>query len=149
MKKKTLKKKVRINHSSALFCVALGSFCSIIILFAILAVFSSLLLASKSPHPFFTPLSFFAIYSSAFFGGFIAVKKNYGKDALLCGTLTGVVSTLLLCLLFLAVGAILKTQSPPSSWIFRTLAIAFSTLGGLLATKSKASRKKKKRRKQR
>lgn len=149
MKKKNREKKNRLSHSTTLFCVAFGSFCSIIILFVILAIFSCLLLTAKNPHAFFTPLSFFAICTAAFFGGFIAVKKNGGKDALLCGTLTGVASTLLLCLLFLAVGAILKTQSPPSSWLFRTLAIAFSTLGGLLATKSKTSRKKKKRRKQR
>ncbi len=136
-KKKTTERKTKGSHKSLTFCTILGSCCAIGILFLLLALFSCISLAAKNPHKYLSPLSFFAIYTSTFFGGFIATKKNSGRDALLCGSLTGLTSALLLCLIFLALGALLGTQSTPLSWLFRALSIVSSVLGALLATKKR------------
>lgn len=130
-------------------CILIGVFSTVIIFFLLITLFSCITLNMKSPHSYITPLSFFAIYTSSFSGGFIATKKNNGRDALLCGTVSGITSAFLLCLLFLAIGAILNTQSAPISWLFRALSIVFSVFGALLATKKvkKAPHSHKRRKK--
>ena len=149
MKNKAHERKSARSRGGILFCVALGSLATLIILFALLAFFSCVTVNIKNPHAYLSALSFFAIYTSAFFGGFIATKKNSGRDALTCGALTGVTSAIILCLLFLAIGAIFKTQSTTFSWLFRALCAVFSILGALLATKKKSTPKniRKRRRK--
>ena len=149
MKNKAHERKSASSRGGILFCVALGSLSTIIILFVLLALFSCVTVNMKNPHAYLTALSFFAVYASAFFGGFIATKKNSGRDALTCGSLTGVASAIILCLLFLAIGAIFKTQSSPLSWLFRALTVVFSLIGALLATKKKSTPKniRKRRRK--
>ena len=149
MKNKAHERKNASSRGGILFCVALGSLSTIIILFVLLALFSCVTVNMKNPHAYLTALSFFAVYASAFFGGFIATKKNSGRDALTCGSLTGVASAIILCLLFLAIGAIFKTQSSPLSWLFRALTVVFSLIGALLATKKKSTPKniRKRRRK--
>ena len=148
--KNKVQKQTRIKpHGGTLFCVVLGGISTLIITFLILALFSCIVVNMKNPHAYLTALSFFALYASAFFGGFIATKKNGGRDALVCGSLSGLLSTMLLCLLFLAVGADFDTQSTLLSWFFRFLAIVFSTLGGLLATKKRKSTKNIRKRKKR
>ena len=144
--KKITERKVSKNHKSLTFCIILGVCCTVIILFALLALFSCVALAADNPHKYLSLLSFFAIYTSAFFGGFIATKKNGGRDALLCGGLTGVASTLLLCLLFFMIGALLGDQSTPLSWLFRALSVVASLLGGLLGSKRKRTQRKARRR---
>ena len=147
MKNKAQKRKIPSKNGGILFSIILGTCSTVIILFILLALFCCIALNAKNPHVYLTPLSFFAIYTSAFFGGFIATKKNSGRDALLCGSLTGIASSALLCLIFLVVGIIFKTQSTPLSWLFRALGILFSLLGALPAAKTKKSPKKARRRK--
>ena len=148
MKNKAQKQKRIKPQGSTLFCIALGVISTLIIMFILLMFFSCIAVNTKKPHSYISALSFFAIYSSAFFGGFIATKKNNGRDPLLCGSLTGIISALILCLLFLAIGAFFDTQSTPMSWLFRGLTIIFSLFGSLIAIKKqKTSKSIRKRRK--
>ena len=147
MKNKTHERKSIKQLSGIPISILLGVSCNIIFFFLLITLFSCIVLNMENPHNYLSPLSFFAIYTSSFFGGFIATKKNKGHDALLCGALNGIISTLLLCLLFLAIGIIFQTQSTPISWLFRALSIAFSIFGAFLATKKikKTTHKHKKR----
>ncbi len=147
--KKSAKRKSSKNPKSLTFCIILGASSTIVILFALLVLFCCITLNAKNPHAYLSPLSFFAIYTSTFFGGFIATKKNGSRDSLLCGALTGLASTLLLCLIFLVAGAIFQTQSTPLSWLFRAGALLFSIIGALLATKRKKAPPKKHKAKRR
>ena len=147
--KKSAKRKSPKNCKSLTFCIILGTLSTIVILFALLALFCCIALAAKNPHAYLTPLSFFAIYTSSFFGGFIATKKNGAKDSLLCGALTSLASTFALCLIFILIGAIFQTQSTPLSWLFRAGAMLFSALGALFAAKRKKPTPKKHKAKRR
>ena len=147
--KKSAKRKSPKNCKGLTFCIILGTCSAVVILFALLALFCCIALTAKNPHIYLAPLSFFAIYTSTFFGGFIATKKNGSKEPLLCGALTGLASTLVLCLIFLLVGAIFQTQSTPLSWLFRAGALLFSLIGALLATKRKKASPKKHKAKRR
>ena len=149
MKNKPHKQRNTNTHNSLIFCIAMGVFSTIAIFFVLLVILAFLTSKLKSPHNYLTPLSFFIIYSSSLFGGFIATLKNKKREPLLCGSLSGVISTILLCLAFLIVGAILNTQNAPISWLYRALSIVFSIFGALLATKKtkKAPHSHKKRKK--
>ena len=149
MKNKPRKQRNTNTHTSLISCIAMGVFSTVAIFFVLLVIFSYIVSGMKSPHIYLTPLSFFAIYSSSFLGGFIATLKNKGRDALLCGSLSGVISTILLCIAFLIVGAILNTQNTTISWLYRALSIVFSVFGALLATKKtkKSPHSHKKRKK--
>ena len=149
MKNKPRKQRNTNTHTSLISCIAMGVFSTVAIFFVLLVIFSYIVSGMKSPHIYLTPLSFFAIYSSSFLGGFIATLKNKGRDALLYGSLSGVISTILLCIAFLIVGAILNTQNTTISWLYRALSIVFSVFGALLATKKtkKSPHSHKKRKK--
>lgn len=149
MKNKPRKQRNTNTHTSLISCIAMGVFSTVAIFFVLLVIFSYIVSGMKSPHIYLTPLSFFAIYSSSFLGGFISTLKNKGRDALLCGSLSGVISTILLCIAFLIVGAILNTQNTTISWLYRALSIVFSVFGALLATKKtkKSPHSHKKRKK--
>lgn len=144
MKKK--KRKTTASASGAIGCACFGSLASIIILFALLVIFSALALIPKNPHPLLAPLSFFSLYSSAFFGGFLSVKKSKGRDSLLCGLLNGILTAILFSLLFGVVGFLTDAKGTPLSWLFRALIIPASILGALLGKRTKAKRKKRKKR---
>ena len=141
MKNKSHKPQKAKTQNGILVSIAIGIFSVLIIFFALISLFSCITVNMKNPHKFLLPLSFFAIYTSSFFGGFIATKKNNSHDALLCGTLVGVISTILLCLLFLIIGMIFNTQSTPLSWLFRALNIIFSVFGSLIASKKRKTPK--------
>ena len=147
MKKRGKEKKNRLN-SGALRASLFGSVAAVAILALMIAIFSAIGISLESPHTYVAPLSYLAIYGAAFFGGFIASKKNKGRDALLCGLVCGAVTTVILCLLLFIVGLILKAESGALSWVFRGLSIVFSALGAIVGMKRKTqTRKRKKRRK--
>ena len=137
MKNKPRKQRNTNTHTSLVSCIAMGVFSTVAIFFVLLVIFSYIVSGMKSPHIYLTPLSFFAIYSSSFLGGFIATLKNKGRDTLLCGLISGTISAILLCLTFLIIGAIFNTESAPIAWLFRALTVVFSLFGALLATKKK------------
>lgn len=147
MKTKKREKRSASARRGVLFCIILGTALGILIFLAMLTLFSCILLATDNPHNYPFPLSLFSIYASAFFGGFIAVKRNGGRDALLCGALTGIAFTLVLCLIFLIIGAILKVDGSASSWLFRSFSVIGAVIGGLVAIKFKGAPKKRRKRK--
>ncbi len=145
--KKRAKQKRHISKSGILISSAYGLLCATVILILLLAIFSAVGLATENPHSLLTPISFFSIYTASFFGGFIAIKKNKGADALLCGLICGIFTFLFLSLIFFIIGIILKSQSASLTWLFRALIIPASILGSLLgsAKKNKLPKRKKRR----
>lgn len=144
--KKRGKEKNRSLKGGALKASLIGAIGAIAILILILCIFSAIGLSFENPHAYISPLSYLAIYGSAFFGGFIATKKNGGRDSLLCGLICGSITTAVLCLLLFIVGLILKTESGAISWVFRALTIVFAALGSIVGMKRKTQAKKRKKR---
>ena len=145
MKKRGKEKKPSFK-GGALKASLVGTLGAISIFILMLSIFSAIGLSFENPHAYISPLSYLAIYGSAFFGGFIATKKNGGRDSLLCGLICGSITTAVLCLLLFVVGLILKTESGAISWVFRALTIVFSALGSIVGMKRKTQAKKRKKR---
>ena len=145
MKKRTNEKK-RSYKSGILTSSAFGAFSSMAILLALLMLFSLIGQLSESPHSLLTPFSFFSIYTSSFFGGFISVKKNKGRDPLLCGLICGILIAILFSLIFLIFGLIFDVKSTPISWLFRAFTLLASIIGALISSASKRKAPKRKRR---
>lgn len=129
--------------SSSLFGICIGFICML----ALLIIFSAICLAIPNPHPLIFPLCLFSIYSSAFFSGFSAVKRNGGRDALLCGSLTGVAYMMIFWLVFATTKFMLKEEGAATlSFILKLLLIptalagAFSGLKGNTPVKPKRKR---------
>jgi putative membrane protein (TIGR04086 family) len=146
-KKKSANKKSKIIfEGGALLCSALGSLSSLAILTVLLMIFAGVCLALDNAHTALTPFALFSLYTSAFFGGFVAVKKNKGRDALLCSSLCGVFTTLIFCLVFWIVGLIFDIKSDMLSWLLRALCIISSIIGGFIGRGSPKKPKRKRRR---
>lgn len=145
-KKNANKKSKSIFEGGALLCSALGSLSSFAILTVLLMIFAGVCLSLDNAHTALTPFALFSLYTSAFFGGFVAVKKNKGRDALLCSSLCGVFTTLIFCLVFWIVGLIFDIKSDMLSWVFRALCILASILGGFIGRGSPKKPKRKRRR---
>ena len=147
MKKRAPQKK-NTSKSGSLISSAFGLCGAVIILLIILVIFSFVGLAISEPHTLLSPVAQSALYLSAFFGGFIAIKKNKGRDALLCGLVCGCFITVLYLIVFWISGLILDADSEPLSWLFRILIIPSSILGSFLGTiKDKKIPTKRKRKK--
>ena len=145
MKKKGIKRK-NMFEGGALFSSAFGMLCSIAIFTACLLILAGISLALENPHTAITPFALFALYTSTFFGGFISVKKNKGRDALLCSAVCGAVTTLIFCLIFLIIGLIFDIKSNMLSWLLRALCIISSIIGGFIGRGSQKKPKRKRRR---
>lgn len=144
MKKRAQKK--RTTKRGILLSSAFGLCGAILILLTLLAIFSLVGLAADNPHSLLLPFSLFSIYAAAFFGGFIAIKKNKGRDALPCGVLCGVVVAISYSLIFGIIGIILDIESTSISWLYRPLMIPVSTLGSIVGIAETRKRPKRKRR---
>ena len=147
MKRMATEKK-RTQKSGILISVVFGLCASIIIFIAMMMIFSIVGSATENPHSLLTPISFFCIYTASFFGGFIASKKNKGRESLLCGAVCGTVIALAYSLIFGIVGIVCNIDSTPISWVYRGLMIACSILGSVIGV-SRTHKKpiKRKRRK--
>ena len=146
MKRMATEKK-RTQRSGILISIVFGLCASIIIFIAMLTIFSIIGAATEKPHSLLTPISFFCIYTASFFGGFVSIKKNKGRDSLLCGALCGIVISLTYSLIFGLIGIICDIDSAPISWLYRILMAVASIVGALLGiSKSKKMPKKKRRR---
>lgn len=141
MKKKKIKNKA--SASGIISSVSFGVIMSVALLLSLLLVFSALALTLEKPHVILTPLAFFSIYTSAFFGGFLSAKRSKGRDSLLCGIICGIISAILLSLLFGIISLALNTESAPISWLYRALIIPASILGALIGAKSKPRKKRR------
>ncbi len=145
-KKSANKKSKSIFEGGALICSAVGSLSSLAILTVLLMIFAGVCLSLDNAHTALTPFALFSLYTSAFFGGFVAVKKNKGRDALLCSSLCGVFTTLIFCLIFWIVGLIFDIKSDMLSWLLRALCIISSIIGGFIGRGSPKKPKRKRRR---
>ena len=142
--KKRIKEKKRVSKSGILTSAVFGACISSIIFITLLKIFSLIGLASNTPHALLTPFSFFSIYTATFFGGFVAVKKNKGRDALFCGLFCGCIIALLFSLVFGISGLIFNVTSEPISWLYRALIIISSIIGSLLGINKSTKRPKNK-----
>ena len=124
-----------------------GTFVGILIFISFIIIISFVCLIPENPHLFITPLCFFSMYSSAFFGGFSAVKRNHG-GALPCGALCGtaLLITVWLASACLGLGFGIKS-SGTGALIYRIIIIPVACVGSLLGNNSsgKKSRKSKRR----
>ena len=147
MKKRANEKK-RTSKNGALLSSVFGMGIAVAALLALLSIFSIIGLASEKPHSLLSPISFFSIYASAFLGGFVAIKKNKERDALLCGALCGVFIMLAYSVTFWLVGIILNADSTPISWLYRAIIIVCALLGAIIGvnkTHKKSIRRKRRR----
>lgn len=129
---------------SSLFGMGVGILCMI----ALIIAFSAVCMMLPDPHPFILPLCFFLLYASAFAAGFAGVKRNKGSDALLCGSLCGVMLMAILWLAFTLLDIPLGTDSVGAlSFIPKLIMIPFSLAGAFLGLKGSEGGSKKARRK--
>ena len=131
MKKRASEKK-HVSKSGILISSAFGLFISIITALSLFVIFSLIGLANENPHSLLSPVSFFTIYASAFFGGFSAIKKNKGRDCLLCGALCGIFISLTYSLVFGIIGFICNIDNAPISWVYRIIIIPITFFGSLI-----------------
>lgn len=111
-----------------------------------LALFSVICAAIPDPHPLVTPLCFFAIYASAFFAGLAAVKRNGGRDALIYGSLCGVVYMLIIWLAFAALGKAFGVESKQTSaFIWKLCMLPAAVVGGFSGLKGNRPKKAKRK----
>lgn len=123
-----------------------GSVISGVIMLSMLIILSAVCLLLPSPHSLISPLSFFIMYSSAFLGGFTAVKKNNRADALLCSGLCGVIFMIAIWLVFSLVGMMLGvSDSSPYTFLWRLLIIPLSCVGGFIGMSGASDAEKKRR----
>ena len=128
--------------SSSLFGACVGFLCML----TLLMIFSAICLIIPNPHPLILPLCLFSIYASSFFSGFSAVKRNGGRDALLCGGLNGVIYMVVFWLVFAIIKAILGEHGATTlSFILKLLIIPIALIGafsGLKGTTAKRPKRK-------
>ena len=129
--------------SNALFGVCIGFLCML----ALLVIFSAICLALPNPHPLIIPLCAFSIYASSFASGFSGVKRNRGRDALICGGLTGIAYMLILWLVFAIIKFSTGEQGETAlSFILKLLTIPTAILGAFSGLKGNTPSKPKRKR---
>ena len=98
----------------------------------------------NNPHPLIFPLSIFAIYSSAFFAGLFAVKRNGSSNALVCGGLCGALFLLAIWCLTALIGAILKSPETTSyPFVLKLIVLPLSVLGSFAGISTGGKKKKR------
>lgn len=120
-----------------------GSLIGLVTAFVLLLGGTAIAMRASDPDAMISPLSLFALYASAFFGGFFALRKNR-SSALVCGSLSGA----FLLLFFLVLSFFLRANSEthfPSlvAWLLRIAMLPISAAGGFLGMSQKAKRHKK------
>lgn len=130
-----------------LFSSLFGAVAGILLFVLLVSAFSLVCMIPDNPHPFILPLCFLALYSSAFFAGFISSKRSSSKT-LLCAALCGTILMLLIWMLSASLGLAFGIKNPSSiTFIYRLLIIPTSCLGALIEVSSSAKKTKKRRRK--
>ena len=125
-----------------------GALLGIASFFAMLLLFCAMGMALPDPHPFILPLCFFSVYSASFLCGLFAVKKNGGKDALLCGLLSGASFIILLWAIVFLINSFSSSatlQAP--NFIWKLLSIPITMLGAFAGLKNTGKKPRKKARK--
>ena len=145
MRKKQHSKKLSKEKGGIIFPVLLGTLSSLLILIALIILFSAITLLSASPHKLIIPLCAFSLLTASFFGGFITVKKNKCRDSMLCGLLCGICTTIIFSAIFLIIGALFSVEDSVYAWIFRLFTIIRPIIGGIVASKGKKRSPRRKR----
>lgn len=123
--------------------VATGTGGGLICFLLLILIFSGLCLAVENPHSLTFALSLAAIYLASLASGFVSIRKNHKRDALLCGALTGLTFMLALCALLLLIptGA---ESAPSNAFILRLLVLPISIAGSFLGRVQKKVKRHKK-----
>lgn len=124
-----------------------GTLVGLLSLVLCIILMSTVCLLPDNPHIFIIPLCFFSMYSSAFFGGFAAVKRNRG-GALLCGALCGAALLIAVWLISACIGLGFGiSSSGTGAMIYRLIILPVSCVGSLFGNSSsgKKARKPKRR----
>ena len=134
-------KKTSASHKAKkprlLYATLWGNIAGLISMIAMLALFSALCTLMPSPHALITPLCFFSIFTSAFLTGLFGVKRNGGRDALICGGICGVAYMLLLWLIFALIGVISgDSGQSTASFIWKLCVPPCSLAGGFFGLKN-------------
>ncbi len=125
--------------------VAFGIGVGLLSLCLLLMIFSALCLMSDNPHAMIAPLSFAAIYTSAFIAGMCCAKRNGSSSVLICGLLEGVCFCALLWFIFFAVGLSgSEDENLKNAFIWRLLTIPSSVLGAICTLKRPSPKRRKK-----
>ena len=121
-----------------------GTLVGTAVFLCLMLTFSAICLSLDNPHIFIYPLAFFSLYTSSFFAGFGAVKKNGSCDALLCGSISGVALMLIYIIIFAIISYFIpNTSSSTISFLWRALIIPASILGGYIATATHTKRSRR------
>ena len=127
---------------STVFGVCIGIVCML----GFLMIFSAICMMMPNPHPLIAPLCLFSVYASAFFSGFAGVKRNGGKEALICGALCGVAYMLILWLSFAIIQGLFGERSTNTASLIIKLCIPpAALLGSFSGLKGKTTRKTKRK----
>lgn len=148
-----MKKSARYHSTSdkskgkeLLFSTVFGTCTGLICMLGFLMIFSAICMMLPNPHPLISALCFFSIYASSFFSGFAAVKRNGGKDALICGALCGVAYILILWLLFAIIQAVFGEKNDNTTSLIIKLCILPATLlGAFSGLKGKQAKRPKRK----
>jgi len=125
---------------SAIFGSALG----ILVFLLMLILFAAMAMLISSPHKFLIPFGFFSVYSSAFFAGLFALKRNGSSNALICGGLCGVFFLLVLWGMLTLVSCALPSDSASMPFVLKLLTVPASVIGAFAGMTRGGKKTKKK-----
>ena len=125
---------------STIFGICVGIACML----GFLMIFSAICMMIPNPHPFIAPLCLFSVYASAFFSGFAGVKRNGGKEALICGALCGAAYMIILWLSFAIIQGLFGERSTnTASLIIKLCILPSAILGAFSGLKTRNNNRRK------
>lgn len=131
------------TNKTLLRSASFGAVCALCTLLLMILASCAICLAIDYPHRFIAPLCFFCLYSASFIGGLFSVKRN-GGSALLCGSLTGVIITIILWIIFSLLDILwLSDTRGFLPLLLKLLIIPVSTFGAIIGTGSGKARHKR------
>ena len=123
--------------------IAFGAGIGLLCFFALIFIFSAVCLALDDPHSPTLTLGIIAIYISALFSGFAAVRFNHRKETIVCGAISGALLALILCLILLLAPKAEPTGSALGTFICRALIIPAAIFGAFLGSREKKAKRRK------
>ena len=134
---KTRTSSVKDNRRSFATIVSIGIVVSVVLYFALIAVYAAIVLKSGAMTSYFMPIGITMGLISAYAGGFVSVRPLKEKG-LLWGAITGFVSSLL-CSVFIFI--LNDNKAGKGIFILMIAMIVSGALGGLTAVNLKIRKK--------
>lgn len=135
-KRKTLKNSANVKTNSSskgmAAAIGIGSVLSVVLFFALCALFSFILTKIKNPAPFMAPIAFLVCAFSSFAGAFLAC--NIKPDA---RNAVGICVGIVLCLVMLFTSFGLSSNYASESVTFRTIILVVTLLFSILASRKR------------